>query len=588
MVGLNSGNGGFMGFRISFGFKIFGICIFLVGLMGGVAGISIHLVDRVEMRLTHLAHHYTPIADELDAIEHAALEQELSFERLRLFHRVPTLGVDERNEELARFHKFGKELDHRVEGLLVLLKKTLHIELMPEAVKEMHRLEFSLKGIEKEHQDFENHAKRFLTDFKDLNEKAQMSIDKILEEEVEQYAGAIRELRREMSRFNKEAALAAQKDEAQLRQLDISLTALAAILGLIFAALLTRSLLKPIRVLLAAAKEVEQGQLNVQLTSSSKDELGELTDGFQEMVTQLQLKEHIQETFGRFVDPRIVGQLIEQPDGVELAGERRTMTVMFSDIAGFTTISERLSPQDLVSLLNAYLTKMAEPIRANRGVIDKFIGDAILAYWGEPFVPEEEQGLLAARAAIATTDLIQPFQESIPDILGIRDNPPAIDLRIGIATGPVVVGAIGSATSKNYTVMGDTVNIGARLEAACKIYGIRTLVDEPTSSALQDQILIREIDLLQLKGKHKPLRVFELLNTVQAATDAQRAQQEVYSKGLTAYRAQEWDTAAVSFQAALDHEPRDNAARTMLSRIEILRSNPPAQDWDGVWTQQSK
>jgi class 3 adenylate cyclase len=577
-----------MNLRISFSFKIFGICMFLVGIMGSVAAVSIHMVDRVEMRLTHLAYHYAPIADELDAIEHTALKQELSFERLRLFHRLRTPDTKELDKELARFSRLGQALDSRVEDLLTLLRETLHMELMPEAVKEMHRLQISLNVIEVEHQDFETHASRFLTDFSEVNEEAQMNFEKILEAEVEQYTNAIHTLRKEMSQFNKDTAMAAQQDEAQLRLLDVSLTALAAILGLFFAALLTTGLVKPLRTLLAAARDVGDGELSVELTPSSNDELGELTKGFQEMVSQLRLKEHIQETFGRFVDPRIVASLIEKTGDVGLAGERRKMTVMFSDIANFTTISERLSPQDLVTLLNAYLTQMVEPVRRNRGVIDKFIGDAILAYWGEPFVPAAEQSLLACNAALASVELLEPFQESIPAILGIRDNPPTIDIRIGIATGPVVVGAIGSENSKNYTVMGDTVNIGARLEAACKLYGVRTLVDEPTARALGDQIVYRELDLLQLKGKRQPLRVYELLAPAHSASAEQRGQRDAYEGGLIAYRAQNWDEATDAFQRALAHVPDDTPAQTMLSRVEILRTEPPREGWDGAWTQSTK
>ena len=578
-----------MAFRVSFGFKIFGICIFLVSLMCTVSGISIHLVNQVEMRLTHLAHHYAPIADDLDSIERLALQQELSFERMRLLLRLPSEPEKGKKHEQEQFYELGRALDRQVNQLLGRLKDTLKLDLLPEAVKEMHRLQVSLKTIEKEHQDFETNASHYLAEYHELNDKAKMRIENILEAEVEEYARVIHELRDEMSQFNRDAALAAQKDEAQLRQLDILLTLIAAFMGLLFAAMLTNSLVKPIQALLSAAKRVGKGHLDVSISAASQDELGELTQGFQEMVTQLQRKEHIQETFGRFVDPRIVGQLIEQPDGVDLAGQRRNMTVMFSDLAGFTSISERLSPQDLVSLLNAYLTKMAEPIGQNHGVIDKFIGDAILAYWGEPFVKQDQQGVLATNAALATLDLIQPFQETIPQILGLRDTPPTIDLRIGIATGPVIVGAIGSETSKNYTVMGDTVNIGARLEAACKIYGVRNLIDEPTAQSLGEETLYREVDLLQLKGKSQPIRVFELVGQKERASEGQIRSVEMYAHGLAAYRDQQWEKAAQAFQEALKLHDEDGAAKIMLERIDSLKQGDQlGPDWNGVWHQQSK
>ena len=258
----------------------------------------------------------------------------------------------------------------------------------------------------------------------------------------------------------------------------IVVTGLAAALGLVFAILVSGGITRPVRLLLEGTREVEAGHLERSIEVITHDEIGQLSAAFNRMVEQLRHKERIRETFGRYIDPRVVEGLINQPKLAAAEGQRRVMTVMFCDMKGFTTLSEGMTPQGLVKVMNRYLSTMSEPIRRHGGVIDKYIGDAIMAYWGPPFVEETDESQFACLAAIEMIKRIAPLRKEVTELLGVRVIPTECDVRIGLATGEALIGSIGSDVMMNYTVIGDTVNLAARLEAANKLYGSRSLIAE--------------------------------------------------------------------------------------------------------------
>lgn len=575
-----------MRLRLSYRAKIFGITVLLMVLTMMVTAVSIHLVDRIETRLALLARSYTPLAAELSEVEATALRQEIAFEKLRLM-------VEVAHPDLDRHQRLGgdlKGLDGQLDGLIDQsrgrIEATLATEPPPEVIRELASMDVRLQAIQREHREWREHADRIIA--RDHGSPEDAGAMAIVEGEGAQFAGAVDALREEMSAYTLQAAERAQEDERRLHQLDLGLTALATLLGLGLAAFLSAGLVKPVRALLNGIKEVEGGRLETRIDVITQDELGELTARFNQMVGELGAKARVQELFGRFVDPRIVRDLLHRPELADLGGRRQTMSVMFSDIKGFTRIGEQLSPGDLVRLLNAYLSAMSRPIKAEGGVIDKFIGDAILAYWGEPFVPEGEHALRACRAALAKVRGIEDFQRDLPSLLGMRSRAPQVDLRIGVATGPVIVGAIGSEEARNFTVVGDTVNVGARLESACKIYGTRILIDDATAELVTGKMVLREIDLLQLAGRDEPLRIFELMAECGAATDIQLALREHYEAGLETYRARRWREARMEFEACLELEPEDNPTHAMLNRISTRLGAAPGPEWDGAWRQPSK
>jgi len=259
------------------------------------------------------------------------------------------------------------------------------------------------------------------------------------------------------------------------------------------------------------------------------------------------------------------------------------MTIMFCDMSGFTSMSEGMTPRGLVKVMNHYFTLMSGPIRQQRGVIDKYIGDAIMSYWGPPFVEDAEQAMLACLAATEMVELVPALQQQLPDLLGIRAMPAPCDLRIGIATGEVLTGSIGSELMMSFTVMGDAVNLASRLEAANKVYGTRILIAEATAAALGSNFELREIDRVAVAGQSVPRPVFDVMGKADALTEAQEALRAHYAEGLTAYRARRFDDARKAFTAALESVPGDGPSKTLLDRIDQWLLEPPPADWDGAW-----
>jgi adenylate cyclase len=302
------------------------------------------------------------------------------------------------------------------------------------------------------------------------------------------------------------------------------------------------------------------------------------------MVTERRTKERIKGTFETYMDPRIVQTVIQQSTSIKTSGEKRVVTVFFSDMEKFTSISEQMTPAGLVNMINQYLTMASESIRRHNGIVDKYIGDAIMAFWSPPFTNEDEHAKLACFAALEQLSILNEFRNMLPDITGFRKGLPNIDIRVGLATGEVIIGNIGSHISRNYTVMGDTVNIASRLESASKYYGTRLLMSEQTQVMAKDAIETRELDSIRVMGKSDSVRVFELLARKGELGLAAADLRERSERGLAAYRNRDWDRAQADFAACLEIDPGDAPSKLFLARLQYLRDHPPAENWDGVWS----
>lgn len=365
-------------------------------------------------------------------------------------------------------------------------------------------------------------------------------------------------------------------------QANIFMIGSASLVGIMLAWLLSRGLTRPIVRLQAGARAVGAGRLEeAHVPVTTRDEIGDVTRAFNAMIVDLREKERIKETFGQYLDPRVVAELI---DGAHhsSAGEKQIATLFFSDIVGFTAIGERLAPSTLVDLVNAYFSEMSEPIREQSGVIDKYIGDAIMAFWVPPFVDATRQAELACRAALEQFCRLEAFRARVPDLIGLRRDVPVIDFRIGLSTGEVVVGSVGSHTARSFTVMGDSVNQASRLEAVNKVYGTQILLDEETFSLAGTAIEARLIDEVTVAGRSAPLKVYELAAMAGELAPARREVFDRYEAGLAAYRAGNWTLAESAFSRALALAPDDQPAMTLLERTRRFRAEPP-QEWHGVW-----
>jgi class 3 adenylate cyclase len=384
------------------------------------------------------------------------------------------------------------------------------------------------------------------------------------------------------------SAATVMADQKKALVTSVIVTALAAIVGLFFAVLVSTGITRPVRRLLEGTREIEAGHLDKPIVITTRDEIGQLSVAFNRMTDQLRRNERIRETFGRYIDPQIAKGLIDQPALAATEGQRRVMTVLFCDMKGFAALSEGMTPQGLVKVMNRYLSAMSGPIRNHGGIIDKYIGDAIMAYWGAPFVAEADQARLACLAAIDMIGSVPALLKELPELLGVRNISMQCDVRIGITTGDALVGSIGSEFMMSYTVMGDTVNLASRLESANKIYGSHSLVSEATARAAGTAIETREIDRLVVAGQSQPQGVFEIMGRKGELTQKEALLCSHYSEGLAAYRARRFDDAGMAFNAALEVMPGDGPSLALLKRIESLRRDPPAVDWNGTWHMDGK
>lgn len=291
----------------------------------------------------------------------------------------------------------------------------------------------------------------------------------------------------------------------------------------------------------------------------------------------------IKSMFSTYVNPSVVDELVANPGKLVLGGKREELTVLFSDIEGFTTMSQGMEPEEIVALLNEYLSGMSGVIFRHAGTLDKYEGDAVMAFWGAP-IPQADHPLRACRAALEMQEVGARLNEQWR-----RHGRFQLRTRIGINTGPMVVGNLGGEGKFDYTVIGDSVNLASRLEGANKEYGTRIMVSERTYDAVRAEILGRQIDRIEVVGRSEPVVPYELLCPY-GAPEAAALEEfiEVYSEGLDACFRREWTKSLARFDRALQIRPDDGPARIHRDRVRQYLKHPPPPDWDGVFILHSK
>ena len=343
------------------------------------------------------------------------------------------------------------------------------------------------------------------------------------------------------------------------------------------------------RRLTSAFHETADGKYSDPLPVTSKDEIGDLTTSFNTMVEQLKSKERLREAFGHFLDPRIVANVVNPETGeLRQSAERRKVTIFFSDIAGFSGIGEQLTADNTVGLLNHYFTAATQCIRDHHGIVDKFIGDAVMAFWASPFSEGESHARDACLACLEMRPAFAKIEAEISQITGLRRNTPKFHVRMALATGDTLIGTIGSATTKSFTVIGDTVNIASRLEGVNKVYGTDLIVNEDCYRLAEVDVEAREIDLLTVYGKTEPVRIYELLSPVGQLDSTTAQLRDAYALALDLYRHQKWTEAEKAFQKCLSIRKSDGPSLEFLTRIATFSRTPPPKDWNGVWQTASK
>ncbi len=292
-------------------------------------------------------------------------------------------------------------------------------------------------------------------------------------------------------------------------------------------------------------------------------------------------KKQLSQIFGQYIPSELVEEMSKSDENFTLQGESRELTVFFSDVRGFTTISEQMEPQELCDLINEILTPVTRIIHESKGTIDKYIGDAIMAFWGAP-VYNEKHAFYAIKAAL---NVVQTLKEI--NILFKQKNWQPIDMGIGINTGKMNVGNMGSQFRIAYTVMGDAVNLGSRLEGLTKQYGVHVIVSEFTKNAAPE-FIYRELDRVRVKGKLEPISIYEPLCEVGQLLPMNLDNLSLLDNALRDYRAQKWDSAEIYFKKLTKHIENDKLCAIYLDRIAHYKNFPPESNWDGVFTYTSK
>jgi len=303
---------------------------------------------------------------------------------------------------------------------------------------------------------------------------------------------------------------------------------------------------------------------------------------FYRFIVEQKEKAGIKKAFGVYVNPHVVEQIAKNPDALKLGGEMRDMTVMFSDVAGFTSISEKLTPQELVQLLNLYLTSMTDTIMKYDGTVDKYEGDAIMAFWGAPLIQPNH----SKQACIAVLENRERLKELNVELE--KKGMHKLAARCGLNSGPMNVGNMGSSQKFNYTVMGDAVNLASRLEGANKQYGTYLMISEMTYDQVKEDVEVRELDLLRVKGKKVPIKVFELLDMKGNLTDAQKKGRDIYNDALGLYRKRDFKKAMARFQKVQEILPEDGPSETYIGRSKDYIKSPPPEKWDRVFVMTTK
>lgn len=296
-------------------------------------------------------------------------------------------------------------------------------------------------------------------------------------------------------------------------------------------------------------------------------------------------KEHLKAALERYVSKQIAEKIIsnDASGDIRFQPEKREVTLVFSDVRGFTTLAESMSPEEMVEILNRYFTKMIDIIFKYGGTLDKFIGDAIMAMFGAPASTGDDAGN-AVLAAIEMQEILVAFNEE-----QIKLGKPELKVGIGINSGIVVVGNIGSDQRMEYTAIGDSVNLASRLEGANKEYGTRIMVSEWTQEKVNSKVISRELDLIRVKGKEQPVKVFEIVGKADdGISNDQKKMLDAYNKGLMAYRKQKWNDAIAHFKIALSIKPDDGPSKVYIERSEAFKSTPPEGTWDGVFVMHTK
>src|SRR6187401_2571686 len=444
--------------------KIFLLAGILLALFGAVVGVLATMQRLDGQQINNIVNYELPLSRLVSEFDVGTDRYELNIMRVL---RLDAASPEELKAAIATKQALNDDLRRQVDETQSLLQRAIRDpRYRTEDRVDLARIEGSFKYLARSLDGFLAAGEQtmgLLADGK-LDEAKAASLG--FEKYSQTFGPDLSEIRRGLASLTDRATRTVLARQQLNTYLSFALFIAACGIGLGISAVGSAQAVSGLRRIVASARAIASGTNSAPVVILTRDEVGELARSFNSMVEELRSRERIKDTFGKFVDPRLINQLIGS--GADQA-ERRTLTIFFSDIADFSGISEQLTASAVVNLLNSYFGTVAEVIHAHHGFIDKYIGDAVMAFWISPFSAGDTHASDACLAALAQQEAIVALRAKLPEITGMRRNPPKLMIRMGIATGEAVVGTVGAASSRSYTVMGDTVNLASRIEGINKV-----------------------------------------------------------------------------------------------------------------------
>jgi adenylate cyclase len=558
--------------------KIFLLAGILLALFGVVVGVLATMQKLDGEQINNIVNYELPLSRLVSEFDVGTDRYELNIMRVL---RLDTASPEALKAAISTKQALTDELRKQVDETQSLLQQAIRDpRYRTEDRVDLARIEGSFKYLARSLDGFLTAGEQTMSKLADGKGDEAKAASLGFEKYSQTFGPDLAEIRRGLASLTERATRTVLARQQLNTYLSFALFVAACGIGLGISAVGSAQAVRGLRQLVASARAIASGANSAPVVILTRDEVGELARSFNSMVEELRSRERIKDTFGKFVDPRLINQLIGS--GADQA-ERRTLTVFFSDIADFSGISEQLTASAVVNLLNSYFSEVATVIHEHHGFIDKYIGDAVMAFWISPFSAGDTHASDACLAALAQQEAIAALRAKLPEITGMRRNPPKLMIRMGIATGEAVVGTVGSASSRSYTVMGDTVNLASRIESINKVYRCSIILSEETFRLAQDVIEGRELDLITVAGKTEPIRIYEAMSRAGELQPEQSALRDLFAEGLAAYRRQDWDEAQTRFESCLRQAPDDGPSQLFLERIAVLRNEPPPADWGGIW-----
>ncbi len=561
--------------------KIFALAVVLLLILVISVAVSTFLQREATEEVGGIAEYHVPITATVSEIDVLTFEYELIVLRLLSgsgnSQNALSTALSRQEQIAARLRENFERADELLESAIQDSRNDLSDRLV------FARIDAEIEHLEQGTEPFIELGKQVLQAYQAERYEEANRLTAGFWQYEDRYGPDLARVTARLSALTEDSASETFAQQVRLYRFSAVQLLIAALLGLGISAFVANRLVRSLRQLLSAAKAVEAGDLSVEVTAEGKDEAAQLTEAFNRMTEQLRSVRRIKEKFGQYIDPRIVDKLIDPTAADSDLAERRVVTVFFSDIKGFTTIGEQLTAARLAKLLNQYFTRVAGAIGERNGIIDKYIGDAVMAFWTPPFSAGESHASEACMSALEQQKALIDFRRQLPEILGLRREVPDFEVRMGLATGEVLLGTLGSPTAKSYTVIGDVVNLASRLEGINKLYGTAMIAAEETVRLARNTIETRELDRVAVAGKREPIRIFELMGPAGGLDDKAQELREAFHSSLQLYRQRRWDDAEKSFSKCLEITPHDGPSLLLRQRVQELRRHDPGEDWDGVW-----